>query len=680
MAIAYQAFISYSHGADGKLASQVQRSIQHLAKPWFRRSSIRVFRDVTSLSANPGLWSSIEQCLSRSQHFILMASQESAKSLWVTKEVQWWLDHRGRDSLLIVVTDGKIRWDSSSGDFDWESTTCLPPILAGHCLEEPLFVDLRWAKGIRKLSLRERTFRAAILTLAAPLHGRPKDELDSDDIRQHRRFILASVSAGLVIVALAMLSLHALQSARLESAVARSNQLQAESRRLAAKSLEALNEKQKVGDAIPLAVLAWRLSPTSEALDALRSAEKASSDMARILGKHTSSIQAVAFSPDSASLATASGDGAILLWSIASGTLAGPALAGEKQLFKQLVFDSHGSHLLALGVVPEPRKRSDNGIRLTLWNLQTGVGQQIRADSLFHSLFQNNNVDSDRIEVDLSLDAHRVAIQEDWSGTLALWDDENKAFRTVSLPPPPLEVRDPYTRSLGPVFALHYLAGGELIILLEAGHFHDYLLTGKIDIKGDSVILSPALKFNARTHFRYTFSPNGLRIVGWGYASPALWSIEKNGRLKSLPLSDIPDEVPIPKNTSGSAGFDQLGRRLFVTDDNGIVVVWDLENQKILKAITVNRDTRAALSPDGRWLAAYESGQVVVFDLNLSKPTSFSGRPLDTSCNLDLDQEACIHRLCERISDRLTKEKLEQLVGPSAHQYVNWKGPLMCSG
>ena len=38
------AFISYSHSADGKLAPAVQDGLQKLAKPWNKRRALRVLR------------------------------------------------------------------------------------------------------------------------------------------------------------------------------------------------------------------------------------------------------------------------------------------------------------------------------------------------------------------------------------------------------------------------------------------------------------------------------------------------------------------------------------------------------------------------------------------------------------------------------------------------------------
>src|SRR3712207_2492211 len=87
----YAAFISYSHAADGKLAPALQRGLHGFARPWFRLRALRVFRDEASLSANPALWSSIEQALGSAGVFILLASPEAAHSSWVGREVAYWV-------------------------------------------------------------------------------------------------------------------------------------------------------------------------------------------------------------------------------------------------------------------------------------------------------------------------------------------------------------------------------------------------------------------------------------------------------------------------------------------------------------------------------------------------------------------------------------------------------------
>ena len=106
-----KAFISYSHSADGKLAPSLQTALEIFAKPWYKMRNFRVFRDEASLSANPHLWTNIQKALEESKYLIYMASPTSAASKWVKKEIEFWLEHKSLDKLLIVLTEGEISWD-----------------------------------------------------------------------------------------------------------------------------------------------------------------------------------------------------------------------------------------------------------------------------------------------------------------------------------------------------------------------------------------------------------------------------------------------------------------------------------------------------------------------------------------------------------------------------------------
>src|SRR6185436_2647853 len=78
-------------------------------------------------------------------------------------------------------------------------TSAVPRILGGRFPNEPLYVDLRWARKEENLSLRHSQFRAAMLDIAAPVHGRAKDELDGDDVRQQRKNKRWAWSAGIAL-------------------------------------------------------------------------------------------------------------------------------------------------------------------------------------------------------------------------------------------------------------------------------------------------------------------------------------------------------------------------------------------------------------------------------------------------------------------------------------------------
>jgi TIR domain len=107
----YDAFVSYSHAADGKLAPSLRNGLLRFGTPWgpLRWTnpvrSLRVFQDQASLSANPALWATIERALAASDWFILLATPQSAQSPWVEKEVDFWRLHKSPERLLIVQTD-----------------------------------------------------------------------------------------------------------------------------------------------------------------------------------------------------------------------------------------------------------------------------------------------------------------------------------------------------------------------------------------------------------------------------------------------------------------------------------------------------------------------------------------------------------------------------------------------
>ena len=202
----YDAFISYSHAADGKLAPAVQRGLQLLAKPWYRLRNLRVFRDESNLSATPSLWTDIESALSDARFFVLFASPESAVSPWVKKEIEFWKNNKSLEHLLIIRTSGELNWDSKKCDFDWNRTNAVPQLLSGCFKDEPLYIDLSWANNADDVSLRNPRFRTDVARLSAPIHGRSLDELVGEDVRQHRRTLRF---VRVVIVTLLLLLLFA---------------------------------------------------------------------------------------------------------------------------------------------------------------------------------------------------------------------------------------------------------------------------------------------------------------------------------------------------------------------------------------------------------------------------------------------------------------------------------------
>jgi tetratricopeptide (TPR) repeat protein len=195
----YDAFISYSHAKDKAVAAALQAVKQKLGKPWYRRRALRIFRDDTSLAATPQLWSSIEAALSQSRYLVLLASPEAAASRWVCKEVGYWLEHKSVDTVLVALTDGVLIWDDAVGDFAWSEHSPLPPVLRRSFSGEPKWVDLRAYRN--SASPRDRKFIELGADLAAAIHGVPKEDLLSQEVRQQRRALTLAWSAvGVLLV------------------------------------------------------------------------------------------------------------------------------------------------------------------------------------------------------------------------------------------------------------------------------------------------------------------------------------------------------------------------------------------------------------------------------------------------------------------------------------------------
>ncbi len=232
------AFISYSHAADGVLAPALERGMERLARPWYRVRALDVFRDQSDLALTPHLWETIRLTLDGSRYLVALLSPESASSKWVNQELAYWCAQRGTGELLLVLTGGELAWDEAVGDFSAASTAA-PAALRGQYAAEPLYEDLRWARTAADLTLRTPAFRGAVARLASPIHGVPPDDLEGEDVRLRRRARRLArggvVALGTLTVAATVASVVAVQQA--DQARARAAEAEARSGALAALDL-----------------------------------------------------------------------------------------------------------------------------------------------------------------------------------------------------------------------------------------------------------------------------------------------------------------------------------------------------------------------------------------------------------------------------------------------------------
>lgn len=203
----WDAFISYGR-QDARLeAESLQKRIQTFAKPWNQLRSSRIFRDDASMSANPGLWPTIERALTQARYFILLLSPAAAASVWVNKEVEWWLDHKSPQTMLLVHVDGLVAWDTTRKDFSLTSN-CVPPALRGRLTNEPRWVSLTWFHEPGSSGTSDARFQEIVADLAAPIRGIERDELVGEHVaqlRKARRLSRIAIAALSILLALALI-------------------------------------------------------------------------------------------------------------------------------------------------------------------------------------------------------------------------------------------------------------------------------------------------------------------------------------------------------------------------------------------------------------------------------------------------------------------------------------------
>jgi len=324
---------------------------------------MRVFQDEASLAANPALWDSIQQALAQSEFLLLLASPASANSRWVQQETEWWVKNRSVDKLVICLTDGTILWDNQAAAFDWDKTTAIPESLKHAFTAEPLYADFRAAKAAGKLRDSDPSFRSALLSIAAPLMGRPKDELDSEDIRLHRKARRTAAAAAAFIVVLGLL-------AGVASNTAHQRQKIAASRALAS---EAASPQEDRSLGLLLSIESRRIVDTVESRRALLGTIQQLPHAEAFLWGHSDAVTRAVFSPDGNTVLSAGWDNRIIEWNAASHQLIGQPIDSTKDLVG-VAFNADGSRFAssATGAV-------------VIWDAATRrpLGEPLRADEDF---------------------------------------------------------------------------------------------------------------------------------------------------------------------------------------------------------------------------------------------------------------------------------------------------------
>lgn len=114
MADHYNAFISYRHAeADIRVAEAIEKGLEQFHVPGKIRQKTgikrinRIFRDKDELPLTSDLTAEISNALENSDYLIVICSTNTRESLWVPREIEFFLRNHTRKQILTVLVDGE---------------------------------------------------------------------------------------------------------------------------------------------------------------------------------------------------------------------------------------------------------------------------------------------------------------------------------------------------------------------------------------------------------------------------------------------------------------------------------------------------------------------------------------------------------------------------------------------
>ena len=197
---AYCAFISYRHQSpDQDIAKALHTAIENygipasIKKQTGRKKMGKVFRDQEELPLSADLGADIEAALDASEWFIAICSPRYLESKWCLRELEYFIERKGREHVLTVLVDGDPK-DSFADALRYVQNA------DGSVTEvEPLAA----AVGEPTMSGKLKKLKTEKLRILAPMLGVSFDDLKRR-ARQRRLRIAAIIAAAMLVAGTAL--------------------------------------------------------------------------------------------------------------------------------------------------------------------------------------------------------------------------------------------------------------------------------------------------------------------------------------------------------------------------------------------------------------------------------------------------------------------------------------------
>jgi WD40 repeat protein len=617
----YDAFLSYTHG-DRAAVSGIQKALHRIGRRMGQLRALRVFRDDTDLMANPDLWGRIVDGLNRSRYLIVTLSPQAAQSLWVNKEVSYWLEHRGGERLLLVLADGKLIWDEANARFDPQASDAALSVLTEpeSLPVEPLYIDI---SEDAPWDHRAPAFRDKITALAAPIHDKPKDQLASDDLREQRRFrrLLAAATTGLAVltvvaVVAALVAVGKQHEANRQRHEAIRQRDQAIALRLATDAQAMLAGLQPGGDirAFQELVAAEKLGGSAVA-GQLHDALIDRISTLKVV-QTPAEVNSLALSPDGRRVVTGGADGTARLWDTNTGRPIGQPVTTHRSV-GSVAFSTDGTRIAVAG---STGLDADHNVRL--WDVRTGklVGERkggfqsvsfspdgrlaaagtygtIRIwDASGTTAGELKMSDEQVIVVAFSPDGHRLLSCD--GASVALWNADSGQLISRTAPARTDTIGDVAFSPDGNQFA-------------TAGDPDDASVVRLWDAHTGQPIGRPLTGHTGPVN-GVAFSPDGARLVSVGVDKTVRFWDAKTGAPLGGPLSGHERAIR-------AVAFSPDGRSVVTGSRDATWRVWNPDAGSI--PTHHGTVTTLSFSPDGQWIASGgKDGSVQLRDAQNGKP------------------------------------------------------------